>query len=108
MLQQVFAEGHSWCHFLENSRTLELHHLEVYTTSMITMYTSPTCAYCHMAKAYLNSKGHKVKELDVSENPTAAKWVQEHIGQVVTPVLDINGTVVVGFDRPKIDLALRD
>lgn len=98
MLQQVFARPARTWRFLIKKRII---------TSMITMYTSPTCAYCHMAKAYLNSKGHKVKELDVSENPAAAKWVQEHIGQVVTPVLDINGTVVVGFDRPKIDLALR-
>lgn len=77
------------------------------TKHAITMYTSPTCAYCHMAKTYLNSKGHDVKELDVSENPKAAKWVQDNIGQVVTPVLDIDGTVVIGFDREKIDLALR-
>ncbi len=97
-MQQVFAWPALTWHFLAKKRII---------MRMITMYTSPTCAYCHMAKAYLNSKGHKVKEMDVSENPAAAKWVQDHIGQVVTPVLDIDGTVVVGFDRPKIDLALR-
>lgn len=73
---------------------------------MITMYTSPTCAYCHMAAEYLKHKGQKFKELDVSENPAAAQWVQKNVGQVVTPVLDINGTIIVGFDRPKIDAAL--
>ncbi len=74
----------------------------------VTIYSSPTCAYCHMAKEYLKHKNVTFKELDVSENPKAAQWVMESVGQVVTPVLDINGTVVVGFDRPKIDLALRD
>ncbi len=61
-----------------------------------------------MAKEYLKHRKQQFKELDVSENPKAAQWVYEHVGQVVTPVLDVNGTVIVGFDRPKIDLALRD
>ena len=74
----------------------------------ITIYSSPSCAYCHMAKEYLKHRKQQFKELDVSENPKAAQWVYEHVGQVVTPVLDVNGTVIVGFDRPKIDLALRD
>lgn len=73
----------------------------------VTIYSSPTCAYCHMAIEYLKGKKISFKELDVSENPAAAQWVQDKVGQVVTPVLDINGTIVVGFDRPKIDLALR-
>ncbi len=59
-----------------------------------------------MAKEYLKSKKISFKEHDVSENPVAAQWVATHAGQIVTPVLDINGTVVVGFDRPKIDAAL--
>lgn len=74
----------------------------------ITVYSSPTCAYCHMAIEYLKGKKEKFKVLDVSENPAAAQWVQDKVGQVVTPVLDINGVIVIGFDRPKIDLALRD
>lgn len=72
----------------------------------VTIYTSPTCAYCHMAKEYFKSKKISYKEHDVSENPAAAKWVADNVGQIVTPVIDINGTVVVGFDRPKIDEAL--
>lgn len=59
-----------------------------------------------MAGEYLKHKGKKFKEIDVSENPAGAKWVYDNVGQVVTPVLDIDGTVVVGFDRPKIDAAL--
>lgn len=72
----------------------------------VTLYSSPTCAYCHMAREYLHDKKITFKELDVSENSTAAKWVYENAGQLATPVLDINGTVILGFDRPKIDAAL--
>lgn len=73
---------------------------------MIAIYSSPTCAYCHMARAYLKSKGVVFKEYDISENPKAAEWVAKNAGQLVTPVLNINDVVIVGFDRPKIDTAL--
>jgi len=60
-----------------------------------------------MAREYLKSRKVDFKEYDISDNPKAYKWVQDNVGQLATPVLDINGTVVLGFDRPKIDLALR-
>jgi glutaredoxin 3 len=74
---------------------------------MITLYTSPACAYCHMAREYLKSRKVEFKEYDISDNPKAYKWVQDNVGQLATPVIDINGTVILGFDRPQIDLALR-
>ncbi len=60
-----------------------------------------------MAREYLKSRKQKIKEIDVSENPKAAQWVMDNVGQIVTPVIDINGHIVVGFDREQIDLALR-
>ena len=74
--------------------------------SNITMYTSPLCSFCHMATQYLQSKNIKFKEVDVSMNAEAAKWVQDKIGYIATPVIDINGTVIVGFDKPALDQAL--
>lgn len=73
---------------------------------MITVYSSPTCAFCHLAMDYLKSKKQQFKEVDVTENREAAMWVIHNTGQLATPVLDINGTVILGFDRPKIDAAL--
>lgn len=74
---------------------------------MITLYTSPSCAYCHMAREYLKSRKVNFKEYDISDNPKAFKWVQENVGQAVTPIIDFGDTIVVGFNRPQIDLALR-
>lgn len=74
---------------------------------MITLYTSPACAYCHMAREYLKSRKVEFKEYDISDNPKAMDWVREHVGQLATPVIDFDGTIVLGFDRPQIDLALR-
>lgn len=61
-----------------------------------------------MAMKYFDDKKVKYKEVDVSTDTNAAMWVMNKIGQVVTPVIDINGTIVVGFDREKIDLSLRE
>lgn len=74
---------------------------------MITVYSTPACVYCHMAKEYLKGKKVEFKDIDVSQDSEAAKWVMDHTGQLATPVLDINGTVILGFDRPAIDAALR-
>jgi hypothetical protein len=59
-----------------------------------------------MAREYLKSKKLKFKEYDISDNPKAYQWVLDHVHQAATPVLDINGTIVLGFNRPAIDHAL--
>lgn len=61
-----------------------------------------------MAKQYLDDRKVKYEEVDVSVDRDAAKWVLDKIGQIATPVIDIDGIVVIGFDRQKIDAALRE
>ena len=62
---------------------------------------------CNFKYRNLNHRKVKFKEYDVTDNPKAYKWLQDNVGQIVTPVIDFGGTVVLGFDRPKIDIALR-
>lgn len=73
---------------------------------MITVYTTPTCSFCHAVKEYFKSKGVHYQEKDLTQDQAATKWVLEHTGQLAVPVIDLNGTVIVGFDKPKIDAAL--
>lgn len=75
---------------------------------MVTVYSSPTCVYCHMAKEYLKAKKVAFKEVDISQDTAAAQWVYDHVGQLATPAIDIDGTVILGFDREGIDAALRE
>lgn len=75
---------------------------------MITVYTSPTCGYCHMLKEYLTGKKVAFTEKDIASDREAMDWVANTVGQLATPVTDIDGTVVLGFDRERLDLALRD
>lgn len=73
---------------------------------MITVYSTPTCVFCHAVKEYFKQKKVEFKEKDLTTDPDATKWVLDHTGQLAVPVIDLNGTIVIGFDRPKIDAAL--
>ena len=75
---------------------------------MVTVYSSPTCVYCHMATEYLKSKKVEFSEIDISKDMNAAQWVYDRVGQLATPAIDINGTIILGFDREGIDMALRE
>lgn len=76
------------------------------TTNPIIVYGAEWCAFCHVAMKYFDDKGVKYEYRNVDEN---RDWLQESVtksGQTGIPVLDMNGTIIVGFDRPKIDAAL--
>lgn len=74
---------------------------------MITVYSAPWCAFCHAAKQYFDKLGVKYEDHDVEKDPAAAMEAVHKSGQMGIPVIDIDGTIIVGFDRPKIDSALQ-
>lgn len=73
----------------------------------ITIYSAPWCAFCHMAKRYLDDKKVTYTDIDVEKDPAGARAIVEKTGQAGIPVIQIGDEVILGFDRPKIDLALR-
>ena len=64
---------------------------------MITVYTTPTCAYCHALMDWLDSIGVKYVEKDATK--------EKDIKTV--PVTEIDGQRIVGFDRPAIKKAIK-
>ena len=72
----------------------------------ITVYSTPTCGFCQMLKKYLTDKDIAFTETDISTDEAGLKWVLDNTGMAAVPVIDINGTIIVGFDKPKIDAAL--
>ena len=72
----------------------------------VKIYTTPTCPFCYLAKEYLKSRGVDFEEIDVSENETAAREMIEKSGQMGVPVIEIDGKIVIGFDKEKIDQLL--
>lgn len=73
----------------------------------ITIYSADWCAFCHAAKDYLTKLGVKFEEKNVEEKPEYMQESVQKSGQMGIPVLDIDGKIIVGFDRPQIDAALK-
>ncbi len=73
---------------------------------MVTVYSAPWCAFCHAAKEYFDKLGVKYEDRDVEKDPSHAQKAVEKSGQMGIPVIDIDGDIIIGFDRPKIDAAL--
>lgn len=76
--------------------------------SNIIIYGAAWCAFCHEAKRYLDQLGVKYTYKDVEHDVQDARAAMDKSGQTGIPVLDIGGTIIVGFDRPRIDAALKD
>lgn len=74
---------------------------------MVTVYSAPWCAFCHYAKDYFDKLGVKYEDKDVEKDMQYAKESVEKSGQMGIPVIDIDGEIIVGFDKPKIDAALK-
>jgi len=72
----------------------------------IKIYSTPMCPYCVMVKTYLKDKGFKFEDLDVSCDHKSLQELQEKTNALSVPVLDIDGTIVVGFDRGRINALL--
>lgn len=74
---------------------------------MVTIYTAVWCGFCHAVKQYLDKLGVKYEAKDIEQNPDFAMESVQKSGQMGIPVIDIDGTIIVGFDRPKLDAALK-
>ncbi|NLK95600.1 MAG: glutaredoxin family protein [Clostridiales bacterium] len=73
---------------------------------MIKVFSTTTCPWCVKAKNYLKSKNIEFQDFNVSEDMAAREEMVQKSKQMGVPVLDINGTIIVGFDKPAIDKAL--
>jgi glutaredoxin-like YruB-family protein len=69
----------------------------------IIIYSTPTCPYCYQAKRYLSDKGIVFVEKDVAADLQAREEMVRKSGQLGVPVIDVNGNIIVGFNRPKLD-----
>jgi len=66
------------------------------------VYSTPTCPYCVTLKEFLKENNVEFDDIDVSADPSKADEMIKKSGQMGVPVVDINGTIVIGFDKEKI------
>jgi glutaredoxin-like YruB-family protein len=73
---------------------------------MVIVYSADWCAFCHAAKQYFDKLGVTYEERNVEEKPEYMQESVQKSGQMGIPVIDIDGEIIVGFDRPRIDAAV--
>lgn len=72
----------------------------------VTVFTTPSCSWCTRVKSYLSGHGVGYSEIDVAKDERAMQRMVARSGQMGVPQLDINGRMIVGFDKVKIDQLL--
>jgi glutaredoxin-like YruB-family protein len=72
----------------------------------VTVYSTPTCSWCNTLKTHLRKNGIRFTDVDVSKDQKAAEAMVKKSGQQGVPQTDINGKVIVGFDKQKINTLL--
>ena len=73
----------------------------------VSIYTTPTCSYCTMAKNYFRENGIKYTEYNVANDMRKADEMVRKSGQMGVPVIDVHGKVIVGFNKPQLEKLLK-
>ena len=68
----------------------------------ITIYSTPTCHFCHMAKDYLNENNVAFTDYDVQTNLEKRQEMIQKSGQMGVPVIFVGDEMMVGFDKEKL------
>ncbi|MBP9738959.1 NrdH-redoxin [Candidatus Saccharibacteria bacterium] len=76
-------------------------------TAAVTVYSTTWCGFCHQAKKYFDGAGIAYTDVDVEKDPKAAEEMVKKSNQMGVPVIEIGDTIIVGFDRPKVEAALK-
>lgn len=72
----------------------------------VKIYSTPTCPYCIRVKQFMKENGVNFQDIDVSRDQDAAQEMIKRSGQMGVPVVDIDGQLIVGFDKEKIKSSL--
>ena len=77
------------------------------TNYKIRVFTTPVCPYCFTLKEFLKDNNIEFEEVDVANDEKARQEMIDKSGQMSAPVVEIDGQIIVGFDREKIIETLR-
>ena len=73
----------------------------------VIVYSTTTCPYCVMAKQWLKDKKVEFDDINVGIDQEKAREMIKKSGQMGVPVIDVDGEIIIGFDRPKLDASLK-
>jgi len=72
----------------------------------VTVYSTPSCSWCNTLKTHLRKNSIRFTDIDVSKDQKAAEAMVKKSGQQGVPQTNINGQIIVGFDKQKINMLL--
>jgi len=70
---------------------------------VVKIYTTPTCKWCNLLKEHLDSSNVSYEDNNVSKDRFSALEMIRKSGQSAIPVVEIDGKIIVGFDKEQID-----
>ena len=73
----------------------------------VVIYSTPTCGYCRTAKEYFKSHSVPFTEYNIAADQRRADEMVRKSGQMGVPVIDVNGRIIIGFNKSEIERALR-
>ena len=73
----------------------------------VRVYSTVTCPYCVRVKQFLKENNIAYQDFDVSKDQAKAEEMIQKSGQMGVPVLDIDGEIIIGFDKDAIKHALK-
>ena len=71
-------------------------------TPSVTIYSTPTCHFCHAAKDFFTANGVKFSDYNVGSDLEKRKEMIEKSGQMGVPVITVGDQLFVGFDEEKL------
>ena len=74
--------------------------------SKVTIYTTPSCVYCKMAKDFFSKNSVEYEEKNVATDVVARDLMIQKSGQMGVPVIEVYGKIIIGFDQPRLKEAL--
>jgi len=74
----------------------------------VKLYSTPTCPYCKMTREYLKDKGIEFEDINVAVDKKAAREMIEKSGQMGVPVIELDGKIIVGFDKIALDKEIKN
>ena len=72
----------------------------------VKIYSTPTCPYCKLAKEFMTEKGIEYEDIDVGTDADAAQEMIKKSGQMGVPIIDVDGKVIIGFDKEQLSKVL--
>ncbi len=69
----------------------------------IKLYSTPTCPWCSMTRKYFDTRNVQYQDIDVTKDRNAVEEMVAKSGQRGVPVIDIDGSIIIGFDKERVD-----